>query len=385
MQLYEFQAKQVFRECGISIPKGRLATSADQAAQIASELGRAVAIKAQVAVGGRGLAGAVKFAADPNEAEKIASIVLGMDVRGETPTCVLVEEKMEIIRELYAGITWDYASKCPVIVASSRGGVDIESVARDHPRDIARLAIDPFRGYSAYHGRELATRIGLRDTEVGLYSGVLSSLWAIFSEHDAELVEANPLAVLRDGTFVALDAKFNLDDKSVYRQSNFIDRLGKMPTPPPEGLAYRRFRAKERGIPTYIEMEGNIGVVADGAGSGMLTLDLVADAGGKTRAYCEMGGEATSQLIESAVQVVLANEDVRVVLINLIGGLNLMDEMAKGIANYVVANSPRLPIVVRMSGTREDEGRKILSEHKIEFFDNLYDAVETAVRFSKGS
>jgi len=385
MQLYEFQAKQVFREYGISIPKGRLATSADQAAQIASELGRAVAIKAQVAVGGRGLAGAVKFAADPNEAEKIASTVLGMDVRGETPTCVLVEEKMEIVRELYAGITWDYANKCPVIVASSRGGVDIESVARNHPRDIARLTIDPFRGYSAYHGRELATRIGLTDSEVGLYSSVLSSLWAIFSEHDAELIEANPLAVLHDGAFVALDSKFNLDDKSIYRQSDFIDRLGKMPTPPPEGLAYRRFRAKERGIPTYIEMEGNIGVVADGAGSGMLTLDLVADAGGKTRAYCEMGGEATAQLIESAVQVVLTNEDVRVVLINLIGGLNLMDEMAKGIANYVVAHSPKLPIVVRMSGTREDEGRRILSEHKIEFFDNLYDAVETAVRFSKGS
>jgi succinyl-CoA synthetase beta subunit len=385
MQLYEFQAKQVFKEHGISVPKGRLATSADQAAQIASELGRAVAIKAQVAVGGRGLAGAVKFATDPNEAEEIATTILGMDVRGEIPTCVLVEEKMEIVRELYAGMTWDYANKCPVIVASSRGGVDIESVARNHPRDIGRLTFDPFRGYSAYHGRELATRIGLRDSEVGLYSSVLSSLWAVFNEHDAELVEANPLAVLRDGTFVALDAKFNLDDKSVYRQSNFIDRLEKIPPPPPAGLAYRRFRAKERGIPTYIEMEGNIGVVADGAGSGMLTLDLVADAGGKTRAYCEMGGEATAQLIESAVQVVLANEDVRVVLINLIGGLNLMDEMAKGIANYVVAHSPKLPIVVRMSGTREDEGRRILSEHKIEFFDNLYDAVETAVRFSKGS
>ena len=244
MQLYEFQAKQVFGECGISIPKGRLAKSANQAAQIASELGRAVAIKAQVAVGGRGLAGAVRFAADPNEAEKIASTVLGMDVRGETPTCVLVEEKMEIVRQLYAGITWDYANKCPVIVASSRGGVDIESVARNHPRDIARLTIDPFRGYSAYHGRELATRIGLRDSEVGLYSSVLSSLWAIFSEHDAELVEANPLAVLHDGAFVALDAKFNLDDKSVYRQSNFIDRLEKMPPPPPDGLAYRRFRER---------------------------------------------------------------------------------------------------------------------------------------------
>lgn len=385
MQLYEFQAKQVFKEYGISIPKGRLATSADQAAQIAAELGRPVAIKGQVAVGGRGLAGAIKFGKDLDEARKTASAVLGMTVRGEKPTCTLVEEKMETVRELYAGITWDYANKCPAIVASSRGGADIESVARDHPTDIARLLVDPFRGYSAYQGRELATRIGLRDSEVGLYSNVLSSLWAIFSEHDAELVEVNPLAILHDGTFVALDAKFNIDDKSIYRQSNFIDRLEKMPPPPPEGLAYRRLRAKERGIPTYIEMEGNIGVVADGAGSGMLTLDLVADAGGKTRAYCEMGGEATAQLIESAVQVVLTNEDVRVVLINLIGGLNLMDEMAKGIANYIVAHSPKLPIVVRMSGTREDEGRRILSEHKIEFFDNLYDAVETAVRFSKGS
>lgn len=225
-------------------------------------------------------------------------------------------------------------------------------------RRSSRKEVDPFKGFGVYQGRELATRIGLNGNSVVQYASITSALWNIFSKYDAELAEVNPIAVLTSGSLVVLDAKLNLDDKSLARQSSLVSRIEKIPQSQIEGLAARRARARELGIPTYIEMDGNMGVIADGAGTGMLTLDLVADAGGRTGVYCEMGGETTAELMEKTMLATLAFENAKAVLINLIGGLNLMDEMAKGITSYLRKHATKIPVVVRMSGTNEDEGQK---------------------------
>jgi succinyl-CoA synthetase beta subunit len=383
MQLYEFQAKQIFKEFRVPVAKGRLATTVESAVQVANEIGRPVAVKAQVLTGGRGLSGGIQFGSDPAEVRKIASVVLNTPLRGERPLALLVEEKFEPMRELYAAVTWDYQHKCPVMIASSRGGVDIEAIAKEHPGDVSRTHIDLFKGFSSYQGRMLAAKIGLAASVAVQYSNILNALWNIFEKHDAELVETNPLALLADGTLVALDAKLNLDDKSIHRQSDLIGRIDKMPEAL-DGFAQRRVHARELGIPTYIEMNGNIGVISDGAGSGMLALDLVADFGGKTRIYCEMGGEITPELMGRTMMVCLMIEGVKVLLINLLGGANRMDEMAIGITTYLASHPAEVPILVRMSGTRQEEGRKMLVDSGIAFFDNPYEAAEKAVDLSRG-
>jgi len=384
IRLYEFQAKRIFEENGIPIPRGSLCRTPGEAMEAAKKLAGPVVLKAQVLVGGRGLAGGIKFGEDSEEVGKLASQVLDTPVKDERPSALLVEQRLEVTRELYAGVTYDYRQKRPVVLASSRGGVDIETVARENPADMAETRIDPFKGFNCYQARELAAEIQLTGNELVQYSNILSALWNVFRKHDAELVEANPLAVLPEGKLVALDAKMSLDDKSVARQSSMLNRIGRIPPSQTEGLEARRARAKELGIPTYIEMQGNMGIVADGAGSGMLTLDLVTDYGGKTRVYCEMGGETTAELMENTLLAALAVKDLRVVLINLIGGLNLMDEMAKGITSYLRKHPTKVPIIVRMSGTNQDEGRRILTAGGIRWFDSLDEAVEKAVGVSRG-
>jgi len=379
MQLYEFQAKSILRKHGILVPSGQVAKTAEEAVKFATEIGMPVAIKAQVLSGGRGLAGAVKFAENiPNVATATSSI-LEMNIRGEMPTAVVIEEKMNLMKEFYCAVTWDFRHRCPVLIASSKGGMDIEAIARDHPLDMVQIPIDPYLGYSEYMGRQLATRISLTGGEVVKFARIVNILWEIFNQYDAELVEVNPLGLLSNGDFVAVDAKLNMDDKSLFRQ---VDRTKEKQGPPIDqknGLAYRRLRSRELGIPTYIEMTGDIGIVADGAGTGMLTLDLVRDAGGNVRAYCELGGEATAELIENALCTIKNAGNVSIVLVNLIGGLNRMDEMAHGIVNYVTKCPSEIPIIVRMTGTQEDEGRRILAERGVQYFDDLYDAIQTVI------
>jgi succinyl-CoA synthetase beta subunit len=383
MQLFEFQAKRIFKENGIPIPDGRLALTVEKAIQITKEIHPPVVVKAQVLAGGRGLAGGVKFCENPNQVANVVSQVLSMNFRGEKTRALLIEEKLDVVRELYAAITWDFPNKCPTLIGSSKGGVDIESVTKEYPGDVARNQIDMCNGFSAYQARELATDIGLKGSEVVQYASIVCALWSIFEKHDAELVEINPLAVQQNGSFVALDAKINLDDRSASRQSNLLNTIEQLSSDSTDVLDSRRAHAKTLGIPTYIEMEGDIGVIADGAGSGMLTLDLVTDQGGKIRVYCEMGGEITPELMENTMLAALTVGNVKVLLINLIGGLNRMDEMAQGITNYLQEQPTKTPIIVRMSGTKQEEGRSILNANGIGFFDNLYDAVKTAAKLSR--
>jgi succinyl-CoA synthetase beta subunit len=387
LRLFEYQAKRIFSENGIKIPRGVVAHSSNEVFEIAHEFGAPVVIKSQVLVGGRGLSGGIKSAQDKNEAKKLGEQLLNSSLKGEEIFSVLVEEKVSIEKEFFAGILIDYNSKSPVIIASSKGGVDIESIALENPVDIIIEKIDDKFGLTDFKARSIAKAVGLRGRLMFSFSSLLQSLFIIHKKYDATLVEVNPLALTNDGSFLAVDAKITLDDNASFRHNELYKTLKSVRPKPTEGSKLRKFLSENVEIPTYIELDGNIGIIADGAGTGMLTLDLTKDYGGKIESYCELGGRATPKLIEEAMTIVLSNQDVEVLLINLIGGLNRMDEMAQGIASYLENNGKdgkvKQDIIVRMSGTLEAEGRNILKASGISSFDNIYDAIEKTVEFSR--
>jgi len=391
LRLYEFQAKKIFAEHGIKVPNGRVATSPVEAGKIAEELGVPVAVKAQVLMGGRGLAGGVKFSQNRDEAQELAAHILGGILKTEDVNCVLVEEKIPIETEYFAGVTIDYHRKSPVVIASSRGGVDIESIALEHPGEIVKEKINTPLGLTDFKARRIAKKIGLKGRNMRSFATILKSLYSMLLDYDATLVEVNPLALATDGSFIAVDAKIVLDDNASFRHRELFSELEAFKKIPTEGVRLRKSLAEKAEIPTYIELSGNMGIIADGAGTGMLTLDLTKDLVGDVETYCELGGRATPELIEEAMNIVLSNVNIHVLLINLIGGLNRMDEMAKGITSFLSKKKKRLAragkpeIVVRMSGTLEEEGRKMLREAGIDSFDNIYDAIEKAVELSRRS
>ena len=387
MRLFEYQAKRIFAENGIKTPRGVVASSSIQVVEMVEEFGTPVVIKSQVLVGGRGLAGGIKSSQDKYEARKIADQLLNSSLKGEEISSLLIEEKVSIEKEFFAGILIDYNSKSPVVIASSKGGVDIESIALENPVDIIIEKIDDKIGLTDFKARRIAKAVGLRGRFMFSFATILQSLFTILKKYDATLVEVNPLALTNDGTFIAVDAKIVLDDNASFRHSGLYSLLKSERPKPTEGYKLRKFLAENAEIPTYIELDGNIGIIADGAGTGMLTLDLTKDYGGTIEAYCELGGRATPKLIEEAMKIVLSNQDVKVLLINLIGGLNRMDEMAQGITSYI-ANKGRnsklkQEIIVRMSGTLEEEGRTILRSSGVSSFDNIYEAIEKTVEFSR--
>lgn len=385
MRLPEYISKRIFAEKGLKVPRGRVASTPEEAGRIAGELGIPVAVKAQVLVGGRGLAGGIRFAENAEQAQEIASEILGGVLRGRDVDRVLVEEKIQIDREYYASVTLDYDNRCPVVIVSSEGGVDIEATAREHPEAIVKELVDRQLGLTDYQARRIAKKIGLEGREMMQFAGVINSLHRIIHEYDASLVEINPLVLAGEQGFIAADAKIILDDSAHFRHRELYAELGADRRMPEGGGKLRKALAENAEIPTYIELEGSMGIIADGAGTGMLTFDLVKDHGGMIETYCELGGKATPALIEESMRIVLSNEDVRALLINLIGGLNRMDEMAEGIVAYVSEMRPvEAGVVVRMSGTMEQEGREILRSQGITAFDNIYEAIERAVELSGG-
>jgi len=391
MRLHEFQAKEMFAEYGITTPRGKVAHSPEEAGRIAAEIGAPVALKAQVPVGGRGLAGGIKFADDSDEAEEAASLILGESLRNEDVNFLLVEEKLDIETEYYLGVTIDYRRKCPVVIASSRGGMDIERIASEFPDHIIKEEIRPPLGLTDFQTRRIAKKAGVVGRNQRHFAATVKNLYSILRSVDATLVEINPLVLTTDNQFIAADAKITLDDNASFRHRELYSRLKSIEKRPSEGKNLRKALAEEAEIPTYIELSGNLGIISDGAGTGMSTFDLTKDFGGKVEAYCELGGKATPDLIEKALEIIASNQEVAVILINLIGGLNRMDEMAQGITSFVDKRKEtrdgelKPAIVVRMSGTLEDEGREILGNSGVTAFDNIYDAIERAVDLAGGS
>ena len=386
MRLTEYRAKEIFEKTGIKIPRGRVASNPEEARAISEELGVPVVIKAQVLVGGRGLAGGIKFADNPVEAQRIAGDILGGILKKLNVEKVLVEEKIPIEREYYASVTLDYESKYPVVIVSSMGGVDIEATASEHPEAIVKELVDNPLGLSDFQARRIAKKIGLRGSEMRQFAGIIGALYRILHDYDANLVEINPLALTTDKQFLAVDAKTILDESASFRHKVLYLKLETDKKMPTEGTKLRKALAEKAEISTYLELEGIIAVIADGAGTGMLTFDLVKDYGGRIENYCELGGKANPALIEEAMKIVLSNDKVHVLLINLIGGLNKMDEMAEGITSYVSKYKPVVAkIVVRMSGTLEQKGREILKSQGITAFDNIYEAIERTVELARGN
>jgi succinyl-CoA synthetase beta subunit len=355
MDLLEYQGKQLFARHGVPVPKGRPASTVDEAVDAADEVGYPCVIKAQVQIGGRGKAGGIKLAQDRNEAADHAQAILGMDIRGLTVHELWVEGASEIDSEYYASVIFDRSAKRPLLMLSTKGGMDIEQVADEDPDAIARLHVDPLLGYQEFHGRRLAFEAGVDPDVVRPVGAMLAKLYEVFIEEDATLVEVNPLIVTPQRDVAALDAKVTLDDNSLYRH--------------PDNAALRDISAedeqermaKERGL-TYVKLDGNIGILANGAGLSMSTLDVVAEAGGAPANFLDAGGGSKAEAITSAVEVILSDPKVRAVLFNIFGGITRCDEVARGLIEAFNQINPDVPFVVRLDGTNGEEGRAMLAE-----------------------
>jgi len=383
MKLFEFQAKRIFRREGIPVPRGGVATDALEAEEIAKELGGSVALKAQVLVGGRGLAGGVKFAKNPLEARELAEEMFALEIKGEEIRKILVEEKIPIRSELYAGVTIDQEARTPTVIVTSEGGVEIELVAERSPEKIIERKTDVFKSFSDYEGRSIAKKVCLNEKRAGSFARILKIMYNIFEKYDAELVEINPLALTANDEFVAVDAKLNIDARASFRHRELTDEIQKEFVRPAAGAKLREAKAVEAGLTSYFELDGNIGIISDGAGTGMLTLDIVKDSGGEPANFCELGGVTSPTLMKNAMDIVLSNPKVEVLLVNFIGGLNRMDEMAEGITRFLHEKGTFVPIVVRLTGTMEDAGREMLKRVGISSYDNIYDAVEKIMELAR--
>jgi len=372
MKLYEFQGKSLFREAGIPVPKGAVVTASDRSGLFAPS-----AVKAQVLSGGRGKAGGVLLASTMEEAEKAAGSILSMELKGEPVKAVLVEEKMNIRAEYYLAVTFDGEAGTPLFMASASGGMDIESVAEHAPEKILKLPVDSLWGLTDYKIREMADFLGYENKKE--FTSFARKLWNLFREKEAVLVEINPL-VVTDSGLVALDAKIEIDDDAKPRLKELFKRnLSEQASITGKGAD------ADHGTITYVPLDGNVGLISDGAGTGMLTLDLIRDFGGSAADFCEMGGLTSPEVMYSAMDQVFSDKkDIKSLLVVLIGGFNRMDEMAEGITAYLRDHSVSIPLVVRLCGTMEEEGKTIMKEAGLPVYDDLRTAVADAVRFAAG-
>jgi succinyl-CoA synthetase beta subunit len=355
MDLLEYQGKQLFARHGIPVPAGKPATSVAEAVAAAEEIGYPCVVKAQVLIGGRGKAGGIKLAKDRAEAEQYATDILGMDIKGFTVHEVWIEAASDIALEYYASIVFDRAAKAPLVMLSTQGGMDIEEVAEKTPEALARLHVDPLLGFQDFHGRRLAFEAGVDADVIRPVGAMLAKLYAAFVAEEAMLVEVNPLIVTADRDVKALDAKVTLDGNALYRH--------------PENAALRdpsnedaqEQMAHERGL-TYVKLDGDIGILGNGAGLVMSTLDVVAQAGGAPANFLDAGGGSKADAIVSAVEVILSDPKVKAVLFNIFGGITRCDEVAKGLIEAFDVVKPTVPFVVRLDGTNDVAGRALLAE-----------------------
>jgi succinyl-CoA synthetase beta subunit len=355
MDLLEYQGKQLFKKHDVPVPEGRHAASVAEAVEAANELGYPVVVKAQIQIGGRGKAGGIKLAKDRAEAETHAEAILGMDIRGFTVHEVYVEKASEIDEEYYAAIVFDRSAKKPMAMLSRMGGMDVEEVADKDPEAMRMLHVDPLIGFQDFHGRRLAFAAGIAADVIRPVGAMIGRLYDVFVREDATLVEVNPLLVTKEREVVALDAKVTIDGSALYRHPDVAEMRDVSAEDPQERMA------KERGL-TYVKLDGNIGILGNGAGLVMSTLDVVAQAGGKPANFLDAGGGSKAEAITSAVEVILSDEKVTAVLFNIFGGITRCDEVARGLIEAFEQVKPQVPFVVRLDGTNDKEGRELLAE-----------------------
>ena len=356
MDLYEYQGKELFRRYGIPVSDGRIATTPEEARAAAEELGCPVVVKAQVLTGGRGKAGGVKLAENPKDAEQKAREILGLDIRGHVVHKVWVEQASEIAKEYYLSITFDRGEKKALFMLTSEGGVEIEQVAEENPDALARLHTDPLEGFQPYQGRRLIYRSGIDDPgEQKQVLDIIGKLYRCFIDEDAMLCEINPLIVTPDGQVKALDSKFTVDDAALFRHPDVAAMRDTAAADPFEAFA------REKGV-TYVKLDGEVGILGNGAGLSMSTVDVVVVAGGRPANFCDLGGGGSAEGVVDALEVITRDPQVRSIFFNIFGGITRCDEVARGILEALERMEISVPIVVRLDGTNADEGRKILQE-----------------------
>ncbi len=377
MKLHEYQCKKIFERYDVPIPKGRVANIASEAKQIAEEFGGRVVIKAQVLVGGRGKSGGIKLAKDPNEAEKFATDILGMEIKGLPVRKILVDEAVSIEQEIYLSIINDRSNNCPVVMASAAGGVDIEEVAQLSPEKIFKLRIDPLLGLQDFQAKDVAIGIDLPREYWKSFIKILHGLYQTFLDTDSTLTEINPLVITNDHRMVALDAKMIIDDNAIYRHPELIEFRD------PDIEAHAEVEARKYGL-SFIKLDGEIGCMVNGAGLAMATMDIIKQNGGSPANFLDIGGGAGADKVSAALRIILSDPKVKVILINIFGGITRCDEVAKGILSALRDIVVKIPIVVRLVGTNDEEGRKLLRDSEILTADTLVNAAITSVKLAKG-
>jgi succinyl-CoA synthetase beta subunit len=353
-----------------------VATTPHEARAIAGEIGCPVVVKAQVLVGGRGKAGGIKVARTPEEAEQVASEILGMDIKGLTVKKVLVEPAADIEKELYLGMILDRARRRVTVMASSEGGVDIEEVAARTPEKIVQAAVDPCLGLKEYQTRELASGIGLPKEQMRSFNQVCQGLYAAFMGSDADLAEINPLAIVGDGHLMALDGKMVLDDSGLFRHPELAAMRDEDEETPEERMA------REAGL-SYVKLDGEIGCMVNGAGLAMATMDIIKYYGGSPANFLDVGGGARADKVSAALKIILSDANVKAVLFNIFGGITRCDEVARGILQALEQMPTDVPMVVRLVGTNDEEGRAILVAANMDTAETLMDAAQRAVAASR--
>jgi len=373
MKIHEYQARQIFRQYGIPVPDDILCHTIDEVEKAARELNRMVVVKAQVLVGGRGKAGGVKLAKTVEAAVDAGQKILGMDIKGYTVEKVLVADAVEIQKEYYVGLTIDRNTKSVLFMASAEGGVEIEEVAKENPDAIHKIPIDPDLGMTDFMARKIAFKLFSDMALVKQAADIFKKLYKIFIDTDASIVEINPLVITDGGKLAAIDGKMNFDDNALYRQPN-IEVLNE-----PTEDEKKELSAKESGL-TYIRLDGNIGCMVNGAGLAMASMDVIKHFGGSPANFLDIGGSSSPQKVIDAMNLLMSDKNVKVIMINIFGGITRCDDVAKGLVTALDQLKVDIPIVIRLSGTNAEEGLRIIKEHNLPTVGSLSEAAKEAIR-----
>lgn len=372
MRLHEYQSKEIFTAYQIPIPRGRLASTPEEAKLISEELNTSVVLKAQVLVGGRGKAGGVRLVHSPDEAEEEAAKILGNRIKDIAVRRLLVEEAVNIQQEIYFGMTVDREHGELLMIASTEGGVDIEEVARETPERIVKVGIHPMVGMRDFQARNLAAEIEIPRSLWRQFISICQNLYKAYRDLDATLVEINPLVITTDERLIALDGKIILDDNALFRHPDLVDKRDI------SAEASEEVEARKFGL-SYIKMDGNIGCLVNGAGLAMATMDIIQHKGGQPANFLDIGGGASAEKVAAALRIILADPQVKTILINIFGGITRCDEVANGIRQIMVDLNTSIPFIIRLVGTNEEKGRQILADANLVTAETLQEAAEKAV------
>ena len=374
MKFFEFEAKKILKDYGVRIPQSGVATSPEEAEAIAREIGRPVALKSQILVSGRGKAGGIKFAADAAGAKQVASELLGSTIKGCPVTSLLVEEKLDIVEQFYTSIAVDRQARTYIVLASTSGGVDIEELAQTSPDKIARHWIDPITGFNEQEAIDIIGQLNTSQDDATKFASIIGTLYKVTMDYDAELAEINPLAKTPSGDFMAADARIIVDDNALFRHPEFADRSSVRVEDTP-----REAEARKQNL-AYVDLDGDIGIIGNGAGLVMATLDLVHVFGGKPANFLDVGGGGSVDITKRGLLLVMSKPEVKAVLVNILGGITRCDIVAQALIEALNESSVKKPIAVRMMGTNEAEGNQMLHQAGIDSYPNMEKAIEEILK-----